>query len=108
MMADDEDIPANFPVEDNDLPEDDHLPDNEPVRKRRLLFYTLEQKKKIVHEAYSLPRHVRLTARKWRVQPVQIRRWRVQLQADAVLPAYPYPRTIEERTIIKDHKKLKT
>jgi hypothetical protein len=39
---------------------------------------------------------------------VQIRRWRVQLQADAVLPAYPYPRRIEERTIIKDHKKLKT
>ena len=53
MMADDEDIPANFPVEDNDLPED------EPVRKRRLLFYTLEQKKNIVHEAYSQPRHLR-------------------------------------------------
>jgi hypothetical protein len=50
MMADDEDIPANFPVEDNDLPEDDHLPEDEPVRKRRLLFYTLEQKKNIVHE----------------------------------------------------------
>jgi hypothetical protein len=49
MMADDEDIPANFPVEDNDLPEDDHLPEDEPVRKRRLLFYTLEQKKNIVH-----------------------------------------------------------
>ena len=47
MMADDEDIPANFPVEDNDLPEDDHLPEDEPVRKRRLLFYTLEQKKKL-------------------------------------------------------------
>ncbi|MFN9656651.1 MAG: transposase [Dolichospermum sp.] len=108
MMADDEDIPANFPVEDNDLPDDDDLPEDEPVRKRRLLLYTLEQKKNIVHEAYSQPRHVRLTARKWRVQPVQIRRWRVQLQADAVLPAYPYPRTIEERTIIKDHKKLKT
>ena len=30
------------------------------------------------------------------------------LTPDAVLPAYPYPRTIEERTIIKDHKKLKT
>ena len=30
------------------------------------------------------------------------------MQADAVLPAYPYPRTVEERTIIKDHKKLKT
>ncbi len=39
---------------------------------------------------------------------MQIRQWRVQLQADAVLPAYSYPRTIEERTIIKDHKTLKT
>jgi hypothetical protein len=25
MMADDEDIPANFLEEDNDLPEDEHL-----------------------------------------------------------------------------------
>jgi hypothetical protein len=32
-----EDIPANFPEEDNNLQED------EPVRKCRLLFYTLEQ-----------------------------------------------------------------
>jgi transposase-like protein len=94
MMADEEDIPANFPEEDNDLLED------EPVCKRRLLFYTLEQKKKIVNKAYSQRHHVQLTARKWQVQPVQIRRWRVQLQADAVLPAYPYPRTVEERTII--------
>jgi hypothetical protein len=30
------------------------------------------------------------------------------MQADAVLPAYPYPCKVEERTIIKDHKKLKT
>jgi hypothetical protein len=30
------------------------------------------------------------------------------MQADAVLPAYPYPGTVEERTIIKDNKKLKT
>jgi hypothetical protein len=58
MMADDEDIPANFLVEDNNLLEDDHLPEDEPVRKRRLLFYTLEQKKNIVHEAYSQPHHV--------------------------------------------------
>jgi hypothetical protein len=114
MMADDEDIPANFLEEDKDLLEDKHLQEDEhlledkPVCKRRLLFYTLEQKKKIVHEAYSQPHHVQLTARKRRVQPVQIRQWSVQLQADAVLPAYPYPRTVEERTIIKDHKKLKT
>jgi hypothetical protein len=28
------------------------------------------------------------------------------MQADAVLPAYPYPHTVEEVTIIKDHKKI--
>jgi hypothetical protein len=39
---------------------------------------------------------------------MQICRWRAQVQADAVLPAYPHPHTVEERTIIKDHKKLKT
>jgi hypothetical protein len=39
-MADEEDIPANFPEEDDDLLE------NEPVCKHLLLFYTLEQKKK--------------------------------------------------------------
>jgi len=100
-MADDEDIPANFLEEDNDLPED------EPVCKGRLLFYTLEQKKKTVHEVYSQPHHVRLTARKWRVHTVQICLWRIQMQADAVPPAYPYPHTVEDRTIIKDHKKLK-
>jgi len=29
------------------------------------------------------------------------------MQADAVPPAYPYPHAVEDRTIIKDHKKLK-
>ena len=43
MMADDEGIPANFLEEDNDLPEDEHLLEDEPVCKCRLLFYTLEQ-----------------------------------------------------------------
>jgi hypothetical protein len=42
------------------------------------------------------------------VQPVQIRRWRAQLQQDVALPAYPYPRTVEERAIHKDHKRVKT
>jgi hypothetical protein len=58
MMADDEGIPANFLEEDNDLPEDEHLLEDEPVCKCRLLFYTLEQKKKIVHEGHSQPHHV--------------------------------------------------
>ena len=73
-----------------------------------VLFYTLEKKHKIVQEAFSQPNLVRTTARKWRVQPNQIRKWRQNIWADRVLPAYPYPRTIEERTIVKDHKNLKT
>jgi hypothetical protein len=51
-MADEEDIPTNFPEEEDDLLE------NVPVRKHQLLFYTLDQKTKIVHEAYSQPHHV--------------------------------------------------
>jgi hypothetical protein len=67
-MVDEEDIPANFPEEDNDLLE------SEPVCECHLLFYTLEKKRKIVHKAYSQPCQVRLTAQKWRVQqPLQIR-----------------------------------
>jgi hypothetical protein len=30
------------------------------------------------------------------------------MQQDAVLPAYPYPHTVEERTIVKNHKLVKT
>jgi hypothetical protein len=37
-------------------------------------------------------------------QQVQICRWTVQMQEDTVLPADPYLHTVEERTIIKDHK----
>jgi transposase-like protein len=101
---------ADEPPEDYDEDNDelDDAQGDAPARKRRVLFYTLEQKGKIVAEAYSQPRHVRRTARKYQVQPVQIRRWRAQLQQDVALPAYPYPRTVEERTIHKDHKRVKT
>jgi hypothetical protein len=75
---------------------------NGPACKRQLLFYALEQKKKIMHGAFSQPHHIQLNAQKWRVQPVQICRWRAQVQADAVLPVYPNPCTVEERTTIKD------
>ncbi len=101
---------ADEPPEDYDEDNDelDDAQGDAPARKRRVLFYTLEQKGKIVAEAYSQPRHVRRTARKYQVQPVQIRRWRAQLQQDVALPAYPYPRTVEERTIHKEHKRVKT
>jgi transposase-like protein len=77
------------------------------ARSKRVLFYTLEKKHKIVQEAFSQPNLVRTTARKWRVQPNQIRKWRQNIRADQVLPAYPYPCAIEERTIVKDYKNLK-
>jgi hypothetical protein len=67
-------------------------------RRHKVLFYTLEKKRQIVNEAFSAPRMVRPTARKWSVQPT----------ADAALPAYPYPCTVEERTIVKTHKLVKT
>jgi len=88
-------------------PEDDDAQGDAPGRKRHVLFYTLEQKEKIVAEAYSQPRHVHRTAWKWQVQPVQIRRWRAQVQQHVILPAYPYPCTVEERAIHKDHKRVK-
>jgi transposase-like protein len=97
---------ADKPPEDDD--KDDGAQGDAPARKRRVLFYTLEQKEKLVAEAYSQPRHVRRTVRKWQVQPVQICRWRAQVQQDAILPAYPYPCTVEERAIHKDHKRVKT
>jgi hypothetical protein len=72
---------------------------------KHLLFYALERKKKIVQEAYSEPNMVHTTAQKWRVQPNQICKWSRNIMTDQVRPAYLYPRTIEERTIVKDHKK---
>jgi transposase-like protein len=101
---------ADEPPEDYDKDNDevDDAQGDAPARKHRVLFYTLEQKGKIVAEAYSQPRHVRRTARKYQVQAVQIRRWRAQLQQDVALPAYPCPRTVEERAIHKDNKRVKT
>jgi len=79
--------------------------------RHKVLFYTLEKKRQIVNEAFSAPCTVRPTARKWSVQPTQICKWRQQMQQmqqDAVLLAYPYPRTVEECTIVKTHKLVKT
>jgi len=40
-------------------------------------FYTLKEKRSIVTEAYSQPHKVQSTARKYKVQPRQIRAWQV-------------------------------
>jgi hypothetical protein len=42
------------------------------------------------------------------VRAVCCTKWRVNARADAALPPYPYPRTIEERTTKNDHKRVKT
>jgi len=64
-------------------------------------FYTLWEKKSIVEEAYAAPRALKRTARKYRIQTNQIRKWRNNANALMELPAYPTPRTIEERSVIK-------
>jgi hypothetical protein len=71
--------------------------------RRKVLFYS---KKKKVLEAFSVPPMVKPTACKWCVQPIC--NWRQQMQQDEVLPAYPYPCTVEEQTITKTHKLVKT
>ena len=58
-------------------------------------FYTLWEKKSIVEEAYAAPRALKRTARKYRIQTNQIRKWRNNANA-LMLPAYPTPQTIEE------------
>jgi len=73
-----------------------------------VLFYTLEKKKQIDNEEFSAPRMVRPTARKWSVQPIQIRKCRQQMQQGAVLLAYLCPHTVEEQTMVKTHKLVKT
>jgi hypothetical protein len=39
-------------------------------------FYNVRQKNQIVREALSLPNNIRATAKKYKVQPCQIRQWR--------------------------------
>jgi transposase-like protein len=75
---------------------------------KRVLFYTLDKKISIVAEAYAVGNSIKSTARKWRVQPNQIRKWRWQLLQDEPIPQYTEPRTIEEGTVIKEQKANKT
>jgi transposase-like protein len=59
----------------------------EPQDVQRKHIYTLEEKKKIVAEAYSLPRHIRPTAAYYKVQPGQIRQWKRTIDTCARLGA---------------------
>jgi transposase-like protein len=71
------------------------------VIKKKKKFYTLWEKKNIVDEAYAAPGGIKLTARKYGIQGNQIRRWRNNTIGLGDLPAYPIPRTVEERGVIK-------
>ena len=82
---------------------DDGLENDERPRKRKT-FYTLWEKKDIVEEAYAAPLRVKATARKYGLQPKQIRRWRLNANALNGLPQYPERRTVEERGVIKKSK----
>jgi len=82
---------------------DDGLENDERPRKRKT-FYTLWEKKDIVEEAYAAPLRVKATARKYGLQPKQIRRWRLNANALNELPHYPERRTVEERGVIKKSK----
>ena len=46
-----------------------------------------EEKRRIVNEAYNTPNNIRPTARKYNVQPMQIRRWKKQLDQVGSNPA---------------------
>jgi hypothetical protein len=73
------------------------------IRKRKK-YYTLWQKKLIVQEAYAAPGGIKPTARKYGIQPCQIRNWRNIANALMDVPAYPTPRTVDERSVIKASK----
>jgi transposase-like protein len=78
---------------------------NQPHRTRK--YYTLWDKKDIIQEAYVAPRRIRVAARKYGVQPKQIRRWRNDDNALTALPQNPNPRTVDERGTIKKAKENK-
>jgi hypothetical protein len=101
LIMDVEDIQADFAGEE-EIDAGKTAP-----RQCRVLFYMLQTKKKIVHKVFTEPRIVKPTARKWCVQPIKICKWRQQIQQDEVLPAYPYPCTVWEQTIIKTYKMVK-
>ena len=58
-------------------------------------------KKNIVLEAYAEHGVIKCTARKYYIQANQIRKWRNNANALVELPAYPNPRTVDERSVIK-------
>jgi len=73
----------------------------EGVARKKKNYYTLWEKKNIVLEAYAEHGVIKRTARKYNIQANQIRKWRNNANALVELPAYPNPRTVDERSVIK-------
>jgi transposase-like protein len=74
----------------------------EVVNKKKKLH--IIGKKIIVLEPYAAPGGIKPTAKKYGIQPYQIRNWQNNANALMDLPAYPIPRTVEERSVIKASK----
>jgi transposase-like protein len=99
-----EDLDVGNDFAPDDWDDDDQGDADVQQPRRRKNYLTLWEKKDIVEEAYAAPRRVKATARKYGVQPKQIRRWRINANALTGLPHYPEPRTVEERGVIKKAK----
>jgi hypothetical protein len=82
------DIGNDFAPEESD---DDNQGDAgiQPHRKRK--YFMLWQKKDIVQEAYAAPWCIRVTARKYGVQPKQIHIWRNDANALTCLTTLSQP-----------------
>jgi|LakMenEpi03Aug12_release.lakeMendotaPanAssembly.Ray.scaffolds.fasta_scaffold240978_2 transposase-like protein len=79
------------------------------VRTGKRHYYTLQEKLNIVEQAYLFPRNVKPTARAYSVEAKQIRKWKAQFEAvENPPPIYPAPRTVEERSDIKNLKVKKS
>ncbi len=99
-----EDLDVGNDFAPDDWDDDDQGDADVQQPRRRKNYLTLWEKKDIVEEAYAAPQRVKATARKYGVQPKQIRRWRINANALTGLPHYPEPRTVEERGVIKKAK----
>jgi hypothetical protein len=90
---DEDDTLAGFLEEEEWEALADNILADELAPKCHLFLYILEQKKKIIEEAYLLSASLHT-----------IDCMEMESAAICYTSAYPYPNTVEERAIIKDHK----
>jgi len=80
-----EDLDVGNDFAPDDWDDDDQGDADVQQPRRRKNYLTLWEKKDIVEEAYAAPRRVKATARKYGVQPKQIRRWRINAKEENVI-----------------------